>query len=849
VTPLAAVRRAPWTPKRITGLAWDYDAARVGLADGVVVASLTDFGPSGFHAVQATESRKPTKTANALNGRSGLTFTAAQGQRLVTPAFASAIPQPVTMFMVGKANGDNQYLCDGIAVGNRMAILRTSTGDWGLVTQGVQLSGVANDGEYAIICAVFNGASSKIRVNGVETRGTLGADELTGLIVGSNQPSNLHLDGVVIRHFGYNRLLTETEIARCERYLRDRTAIDVGWEVLFPQPRYVYQRMSPSTDLLIEGVWQLFDTMPTGIEVRYKGGAWTNIGATINADGTWSGVLPAQTDGQGTLEVRRADVPADTRTVAYVGVGDVFLVAGQSNAEGHFDNNQVYSHGSLVASLWRQTSSVPDDLTDPTDSDSNDGSAWPPLATHIMADQNVPVMFVTAAQSGSGLLAPEDWRPDVGDAYTEAVEVVANARHSRLKGVLWYQGENDAAGEISTEDYKAALSDMLDALQIDTGFDLNDDPLVEDSFTAANGTNLHGRTPDTGPANWVVRSGTWQIQSGKVVGVAPDASRVATIDTGETDVRIRATMNNPDNDSVGFVFRYNPADGTHYLCLFQASSGGTFKRMKVLYYDGASYTEIAFRSTTITPNTDHDIEAAINGPHITMRFGSVVRRYETATNNPTQDHHGIFSNADGTIDDLTMHTIVHTPLVCAQIGRRTDAAGGEDDTDAIRTAQYELPDEDDDVLRGPLAHDQDFADEVHWSTDGQAAILAGRWWRAIEDAFYGGNNGTGPEFVSAAAVDPTHTDVTFSFPGSATSMALDGDASDLIGWRLMDSGVQRAVSAVALQSATVLRLTHAAITGVATISFGHGNESAGTSVRDNHAYPLPPVPFLDQAVA
>lgn len=853
MSPAVVTSGTPWNPGRIPNLAWDYDPSRLGLANGANVASLTDFGPGGRHAVQATAARQPTIVYDSLNGMAGVRFVAASAQYLLTAAFAESISQPVTMFLVGKANGNNQYFCDGLVAGQRMAIIRTSAAKWGLVTQGVELSGEPNDGEYAIITAVFNGAASLVRVNGVETTGTVGADILTGLAIGTNRLLTLHLDGVLVRHFGYNRLLTATEIARVERYLRDLTAIDLGWEVLFPRARHTYQSRGATTDLLIEGIWQLFEAQPSGFEARYNGGSWTDINATVNADGTWSGTLAGQSAAQGTLEVRRTDTPADTRSVALVGIGDVFLVAGQSNAVGHFDNDQAYSHATLSASLWRQNSSVPDNLTDPTDSDVSHGSAWPPLATHIMADQGVPVQFITTARGNSGLVVAEgggfaEWYPIgvVGTAFHECIAVAARARHTRLKAILWYQGETDAAEGVTAAQYKAALSQLLDSLQTDLRLDLNDDPVGEDAFTAANGTTLNGRTPDIGPANWVVRSGSLEIQSNRVVRVGTATpSHIATVGTGEPNVRVTVGINQIVT-AASIVLRYNPADSSHYLCVFRANSD----RMDLYFTaNGTTYTALGTGrgNTDIDPGDDVEIEAAANGSVITMRFGSIFYRWPTATENPTMTHHGfsIPSGENGGVNDISIRTIVATPLICTQIGEvQTESAG----IDAVRTAQAELPAEDSDIFAGPLAHDADCADGVHWSTDAQAVVLAGRWWRAVDDALYGGTNGTGPTFVSATEVDSTHIDVVFSFPGSATSLVLG--ASPTVGWEVMDGATERTVSAVALQSATTLRLTlSSAITGSATISFGHGNESAGTTLADNHAYPLPPLPFLNKAVA
>lgn len=850
MSPMVHARQVPWTPHRIPGLAWDFNPSRMGLADGAKVTSLTDFGPNGYHATQATEARQPTMLYDALNGLPGVNFVAAAQQYLDTAAFSPTIPQPTTIFLVAKTSGTDDYFFDGIDANNRHIILVNSSGFFSTSTAPEGLTNGTSTGEYSLITAVFNGASSRLRVDGAEAIGALGTEALGGIRLGANQllSAARYLNGVIIRCIGYERLLTESEIARVEQYLVDETGVGADWVVTFPKTRHVFQREGATTDLVLEGTWPvLTEPAPSGIEARYKGGAWTDIGATIDAGGTWSGTLTGQTDGQGTLEVRRTDTPADTKSVLYVGVGDVFLVAGQSNAQGHFDNYQTYTHATLKAGMFRKTSLVPDNLVDPTSSNADRGTVWPPLATHIMADQSVPVLFITAAKGGSGLVDPPNWEPG-RDIYRDCIAQVAASRVTGIKAILWYQGENEAAYSVTGAAYKTALSAMLDGMHMDFRFYLTDAALASDTFTAADGTTLNGRTPVAGPANWVVRSGTLEITGNQVVAVAPTPANpgyVATMDMGEENVDIVADLTLSGNNFNGFVFRYDPTDGSHYACRWRAPTG----RMQLLFWDGVAYTNLGELGATIEAGVSTEVSASISGPNLKMRVGNKVLDIVDATENSTMTHHGIHfhPNGAGSFDNLVARTITGPPLLCTQIGRRTEAAG-PGTTDDIRAAQAELPAEDPDVFAGPLCHDEDFADEVHWSTNTEAGVLAGRWWRAIEDALYGGNNGTGPTFASATEVDSTHVDVVFTFPGSATTLVLG--ASPTVGWKVLDDGVERVVSAVALQSATTLRLTLAvALSGaVRTVTFGSANESAGSTILDDGTYPLPPLPFIAEPI-
>ena len=217
---------------------------------------------------------------------------------------------------------------------------------------------------------------------------------------------------------------------------------------------------------------------PASVEACWAGGAWAVIDAAP-AGGTFSGVLAAQAAGQGTLEVRDSGNVGVTDTAAYVGVGDVFVVAGQSNASGRATNNQVYSHATLKAVMLRYGDTVGQwkELADPTDTETLLGSPYPLLATAIMADQGVPVGFITTAKGNTGLAVEAQawttWNRDFASHadYDHCVDTIRASNVNGIAAVLWYQGENDAVptGTASQAEYATALGNLIDYLQADVG--------------------------------------------------------------------------------------------------------------------------------------------------------------------------------------------------------------------------------------------------------------------------------------------------------------------------------------------------------------------------------------------
>lgn len=221
-------------------------------------------------------------------------------------------------------------------------------------------------------------------------------------------------------------------------------------------------------DITITGT---YTGSPVAIEASFNGGAYQTIDAAPSG-GTFSGTLTDQDAGQGTLTVRFTDTPATLDTVAYVGIGDVFAVMGQSNAAGFGDNNQVYSHATLKASMWKLDVGSWGELLDPTGiidtgGTQGKGSVWPIVATRHMASQGVPVGFITVAVGGTGLASTGQWAQG-GAQYEDALAEIAASGVNDVKAILWFQGEDEVQDGISQTAYQTALSLMLDNMQADS---------------------------------------------------------------------------------------------------------------------------------------------------------------------------------------------------------------------------------------------------------------------------------------------------------------------------------------------------------------------------------------------
>lgn len=264
------------------------------------------------------------------------------------------------------------------------------------------------------------------------------------------------------------------------RVLAPESAISV----YLPEQYRVYQRVGTTGDIYIIGYYR-----GTGgiIEARFNGGTWTEISAKIGP-GEFRSTLAGQAQGQGDLEFRMADFPDDVlETVADIGVGDIYVIAGQSNASGRGDAAQAYTHTTLKAASfgndyrWHELADPVDTGKDGTtisqvDAISYDptagGSPWPLLATAIMADQGVPVAFVPCARGGTTI---QEWQPatnhqDRATLYGSCLYRILQV--GGAKAILWWQGEADALDSMIQATYNTYLDTLANALYADSGIKL-----------------------------------------------------------------------------------------------------------------------------------------------------------------------------------------------------------------------------------------------------------------------------------------------------------------------------------------------------------------------------------------
>lgn len=187
------------------------------------------------------------------------------------------------------------------------------------------------------------------------------------------------------------------------------------------------------------------DSQPVGFERR--GNIWSGK-VRINAGG-WYHLQ---------LSVRHGEQTVARGTVGPVGVGEVFLIAGQSYAAGANDEllkiddarERVVAYD-VVKRQWQVAN-------DPQPNVGDGGTIWPALGNDLLPLLGVPIGFVNVAVGGT---ASRQWLP--GEELYQRLEE-SGKTIGQFRAVLWQQGESDVIEHRSTDDYVQNLVTIRTAL-------------------------------------------------------------------------------------------------------------------------------------------------------------------------------------------------------------------------------------------------------------------------------------------------------------------------------------------------------------------------------------------------
>ncbi|NIJ55601.1 T9SS type A sorting domain-containing protein [Dyadobacter arcticus] len=268
--------------------------------------------------------------------------------------------------------------------------------------------------------------------------------------------------------------------------------------ISFPSDRAVFQRdKNDSATIYIAGSYtEAIDRVEAKLNVL-NGGAnvdWMTIennpqggffSSSINAKGGWY-----------TLQVRawKGDRLIDTKEVSRVGVGEVFLIAGQSNGQGFHNLGAQGASDDRVSSIDHSNIISPDNLPQyprfaHIDAESNisprgeSAWCWGRLGDQLVNKLGVPVLFYNIAWTGTAVRA---WRQSIngigwsvfapipfepfGMPYGNLRNVIQKYTPvTGLRGILWLQGEADNFVDTDTESYFNDLRTVIETSRNESG--------------------------------------------------------------------------------------------------------------------------------------------------------------------------------------------------------------------------------------------------------------------------------------------------------------------------------------------------------------------------------------------
>ncbi|WP_197528006.1 sialate O-acetylesterase [Posidoniimonas polymericola] len=301
----------------------------------------------------------------------------------------------------------------------------------------------------------------------------VGADRVWGPWQGTHQVVEVKLEAGESRGVGLHidRVTDKEREAIAELYVAAQRAHEGRARIASPQEFQVFQRTSPNSGpVLVSGQ---VSAGTTGCEFRVAGGAgsaaplpdWSPL--TFDSQGRFNEVRHLPSGGWYRLDLRTSgpEGKSSTTSVARFGVGEVFVVAGQSNSTNSGEHRTTQQSG-LVAAFDGTAWSLANDPLPGVADRTQGGSCWPAFGDALSARTGLPVGI---ASTGFGGTSVAQWRPH-GDLLDGTVSRMRALGPAGFRALLWHQGESDylTPGEV----YFSRLRETICCSRLQAGWEV-----------------------------------------------------------------------------------------------------------------------------------------------------------------------------------------------------------------------------------------------------------------------------------------------------------------------------------------------------------------------------------------
>jgi hypothetical protein len=197
------------------------------------------------------------------------------------------------------------------------------------------------------------------------------------------------------------------------------------------------------------------------------GGEWQSVPMSPKVQ-SFSAMLATVPGGWYKVEVRatKGGAVLASASVERVGVGEVFVGAGQSNSTncGQFPTQQT---SGMVSSFSGHDWRIADDPQPGAHDQTTGGSFWPGFGDAMYAKYKVPI---GVAVTGHGGTSVNQWLPD-GELFAWMMGRIWQLGPMGFRAVLWHQGETDTG--MSADEYAEKLTTVIRATSAAAGWDVS----------------------------------------------------------------------------------------------------------------------------------------------------------------------------------------------------------------------------------------------------------------------------------------------------------------------------------------------------------------------------------------